>query len=72
MNILEGTDISSLKKPLYSGCSGYDTEVVNDDGCQAALKNLRLHIRIFLIIFYGTADENSIANDEMGLENSKA
>lgn len=43
-------------------------EVVNDDGGQAALKNLQFHIRMF----YGAADENSIANDEMGLESSKA
>lgn len=43
-------------------------EVVNDDGCQAALKNLQLHIRMF----YGAVDENSIANDEMGLEQLKS
>ena len=43
-------------------------EVVNDDGCQAALKNLQLHIRMF----YGAADENSIANDEMRLEQLKS
>lgn len=43
-------------------------EVVNDDGCQAALKNLQLHIRMF----YGAADENSIANDELRLEQLKS
>ena len=43
-------------------------QVVNDDGCQAALKNLQLHIRMF----YGAADENSIANDEMRLEQLKS
>ena len=43
-------------------------EVVNDDGCQAALKNLQIHIRMF----YGAVDENSIANDEMGLEQLKS
>ena len=39
-------------------------EVVKDDGCQAALKTLQLHLRII----YAAADENSIANDEMRLE----
>lgn len=43
-------------------------EVVNDDGCQAAFKNLQLHIRMF----YGAADENSITNDEMRLEQLKS
>lgn len=43
-------------------------EVVNDDGCQVALKNLQLHMRMF----YGLADENSIANDEMRLEQLKS
>lgn len=43
-------------------------EVVNDDGCQAALKNLQLHIRMF----YGAADENSISNDGMRLEQLKS
>lgn len=43
-------------------------EVVNDDGCQAALKNLQLHMRMF----YGAVDENSIANDEMSLEQLKS
>ena len=43
-------------------------EVVNDDGCQAALKNLQLHIRMF----YGATDENSTANDEMRLEQLKS
>ena len=43
-------------------------EAVNDDGCQAALKNLEFHIRMF----YGAADENSIANDEMSLEQLKS
>lgn len=43
-------------------------EVVNDDGCQAALKNLQLHMRMF----YGAVDKNSIANDEMSLEQLKS
>ncbi len=43
-------------------------EVVNADGCQAALKNLPLHMRMF----YGAVDENSIANDEMSLEQLKS
>ena len=43
-------------------------EVVNADGCQAALKNLQLHMRMF----YGAADENRIANDEMSLEQLKS
>lgn len=43
-------------------------EAVNDDGCQAALKNLEFHIRMF----YGAADENRIANDEMSLEQLKS
>ena len=43
-------------------------QVVNDDGCQAALKNLELHIQMF----YGAADENSITNDEMRLKQLKS
>lgn len=43
-------------------------EVVNNDGGQAALKKLQLHIRMF----YGAADENSIANDERSLEQLKS
>lgn len=43
-------------------------EVGNDDGSQAALKNLQLHMRMF----YGAVDENSIANDEMRLEQLKS
>ncbi len=43
-------------------------EVVNDDRCQAAFKNLQLHIRMF----YGAADENSITNDEMRMEQLKS
>lgn len=42
-------------------------EVV-DDGCQAALKNLQLHMRMF----YGAVDKNSIANDEMSLKQLKS
>ena len=43
-------------------------EAVNDDGCQADLKNLQLHMRMF----YGAADKNRIANDEMSLEQLKS
>ena len=43
-------------------------EAVNDDGCQAALKNLEFYIRMF----YGAADKNRIANDEMSLEQLKS
>ena len=38
-------------------------EVVNDNGCQFAIKNLQAHIRMY----YGSSDDNCLAADELRL-----
>ena len=38
-------------------------EIVNDNGCQLAIKNLQAHIRMY----YGSSDDNSLAADELRL-----
>ena len=38
-------------------------EVVNDDGCQLAIKNLQTHIRMY----YGSSADNDFASDEFRL-----